>query len=136
MSHVVPDLVQKVIKGQDPLHILGSGQQTRCYTYGGDLAKGIVTCIFHEAARNQDFNLSTPVATSVLELAQLIWKKVNGDKPFRTVSDQPYAYDVQMRVPNTDKAKRMLGFESATPLDVVLDEVIPWVREEIQLGRI
>ena len=42
MSHVVPDLVQKVVKGQDPLHILGAGEQVRCYTYGGDLAKGIV----------------------------------------------------------------------------------------------
>ena len=42
MSHVVPDLVQKVLKGQDPLHILGDGEQVRCYTYGGDLARGIV----------------------------------------------------------------------------------------------
>ena len=38
MSHVVPDLVQKVLKGQDPLHILGDGNQVRHYTYGGDLA--------------------------------------------------------------------------------------------------
>jgi UDP-glucose 4-epimerase len=37
MSHVVPDLVQKVIKGQDPLHLLGDGQQVRHYTYGGDV---------------------------------------------------------------------------------------------------
>ena len=42
MSHVVPDLVQKVLKGQDPLHILGDGNQVRHYTYGGDLAAGIV----------------------------------------------------------------------------------------------
>ena len=41
MSHVVPDLVQKVLKGQDPLHILGDGDQVRHYTYGGDLARGI-----------------------------------------------------------------------------------------------
>jgi UDP-glucose 4-epimerase len=41
MSHVVPDLVQKVLKGQDPLHILGEGNQVRHYTYGGDLARGI-----------------------------------------------------------------------------------------------
>ena len=40
MSHVVPDLVQKVLKGQDPLHILGDGSQVRHYTYGGDLARG------------------------------------------------------------------------------------------------
>ena len=42
MSHVVPDLVQKVLKGQDPLHLLGSGDQVRHYTYAGDLARGIV----------------------------------------------------------------------------------------------
>src|SRR5713226_6440548 len=35
MSHVVPDLCQKVLKGQDPLHILGDGSQVRHYTYGG-----------------------------------------------------------------------------------------------------
>src|SRR5207247_805728 len=38
LSHVVPDLVLKVLKGQDPLHILGEGTQVRHYTYGGDLA--------------------------------------------------------------------------------------------------
>merc|ERR1712048_1504719 len=42
MSHVVPDLVQKLLKGQRPLHILGSGQQRRHYTYAGDLA--MVSC--------------------------------------------------------------------------------------------
>ena len=47
MSHVVPDLVQKVLKGQDPLHILGTGEQIRHYTYGGDLARGIVTAMEH-----------------------------------------------------------------------------------------
>ena len=47
MSHVVPDLVQKVLKGQDPLHILGDGQQVRHYTYGGDLARGIRLCVEH-----------------------------------------------------------------------------------------
>ncbi|MGH7750375.1 MAG: NAD-dependent epimerase/dehydratase family protein, partial [Candidatus Dormibacteria bacterium] len=59
MSHVVPDLVQKVVKGQDPLHILGDGTQVRHYTYGGDLARGIVTAMEHPEALNQDFNLST-----------------------------------------------------------------------------
>ena len=73
MSHVVPDLVQKVLKGQDPLHILGSGQQVRCYTYGGDLARGIRLALESPAARNEDFNLSTATATTVLELAELIW---------------------------------------------------------------
>jgi nucleoside-diphosphate-sugar epimerase len=137
MSHVVPDLVQKVVKGQDPLHILGAGNQTRCYTYGGDLAKGIVATLEHPAARNNDFNLSTPVSTTVLELAEVIWRKVHGPaKPFRYVSDPPLAYDVQMRIPDTEKAKRLLGFEATTTLDGMLDEVIPWVRQEVAVGRI
>ena len=78
MSHVVPDLVQKVLKGQDPLHILGDGSQIRHYTYGGDLAKGIVTAMEHPDARNEDFNLSTATSTTVLELAELIWRKIRG----------------------------------------------------------
>src|SRR5919199_5828741 len=77
MSHVVPDLVQKVLKGQDPLHILGSGQQVRHYTYGGDLARGIRLAIEHPNALNEDFNLSTPVSTTVLALAERIWEKVH-----------------------------------------------------------
>ena len=72
MSHVVPDLVQKILKGQAPLHILGQGNQIRHYTYGGDLAKGIRICIESEKTVNEDFNISTPVSTTVLELAQLI----------------------------------------------------------------
>ena len=96
MSHVVPDLVQKIVKGQDPLHILGDGSQVRHYTYGGDLARGIVTGMEHPAALNDDFNLSTPTATSVLELAENIWHRLRGDAPFRTVSDAPFENDVQM----------------------------------------
>ena len=138
MSHVVPDLVQKVLKGQDPLHILGDGSQVRCYTYGGDLARGIITAMFHPAARNEDFNLSTPVATTVLELAELVWRKIHGDdgKPFRYVSDPPYPHDVQMRIPETRKAREVLGVEAGTSLSAVLDEVIPWVEREIAEGRI
>ncbi len=137
MSHVVPDLVQKVLKGQDPLHILGEGGQVRCYTYGGDLARGIIAAMFHPAARNEDFNLSTPVATTVLELAELVWRKIRGDgEPFRYVSDPPYPHDVQMRIPETRKAKEVLGFEASTPLSAVLDEVIPRIEREIAEGRI
>lgn len=136
MSHVVPDLVQKVLKGQDPLHILGDGHQVRHYTYGGDLAKGIRLCIESEKAVNEDFNLSTPISTTVLELAKLIWKKINGDKPFQYVSDSPFKYDVQRRVPDVAKAKRVLGFEAKTSLEDALDEIIPWVKTQIEIGGI
>src|ERR1700756_3082231 len=118
MSHVVPDLVQKVVKGQDPLHILGSGDQVRHYTYGGDLAAGIVTAMAHPDALGEDFNLSTAESTTVLQLAELIWRKIKGPGvPLRIVHDEPFAHDVQRRVPSTEKAKRVLGFEATTSLD-------------------
>ena len=136
MSHVVPDLVQKIVKGQDPLRVLGSGKQIRHYTYGADLARGIRTCIEHEKALNDDFNISTAESTTVLELAEMIWNKINPDKPFRFVSEKPFEHDVQKRVPDVSKAKRLLGYEATTPLDTMLDEVIPWVRQQIEYGNI
>ena len=137
MSHVVPDLVQKVIKGQDPLHILGDGSQVRHYTYGGDLARGIIDAMGHPAARNEDFNLSTAQSTTVLELAEVIWAKVNGpERPLRIVHDEAFTYDVAKRVPATDKARDLLGFEATTSLDEMLDEVIPWISRAIDDGTI
>jgi len=137
MSHVVPDLVQKVLKGQDPLHILGSGDQVRHYTYGGDLAAGVVTAMEHPDARNEDFNLSTAEGVTVRQLAEVIWRKIKGTGvPLRLVHDDPFEYDVQRRVPATGKAKRVLGFEATTTLDEMLDEVIPWIDAAIKAGTI
>lgn len=136
MSHVVPDIVQKVLKGQNPLHILGEGNQIRCYTYGSDLAKGIVKATFSPKAKNEDFNLSTDEQTTVLQLAKVIWKKINKNTPFRYVSDKAFEHDVQKRVPDTSKAKKILGFEAKTTLDQMLDEVIPWIQKQIELGGI
>jgi nucleoside-diphosphate-sugar epimerase len=137
LSHVVPDLVLKVLKGQDPLRIFGEGNQVRHYTYGGDLAKGIRIAMESGAAVNEDFNLSTAASTTVLELAETIWAKVRDDDvPFRYVTDPPFEHDVQLRVPDVRKARDVLGFEATTSLPEMLDEVIPWIREELEAGRL
>lgn len=136
LSHVVPDLVVKVLRGQDPLHILGSGDQVRHYTYGADLARGIRLAMESGAAINEDFNLSTAQSTTVRDLAQLIWRKINGDRLLRLVHDEPFEHDVQRRVPDVEKAKRVLRFEATTTLEQMLDEVIPWIRAELDEGRI
>jgi len=136
LSHVVPDLVQKILKGQDPLHILGDGSQIRHYTYGGDLARGIRLGIESEKSINEDFNLSTSVSTSVLELAEIIWKKINPDKPFRYISDKPFKYDVNKRVPSVEKAENLLKFKAETTISTALDEIIPWIKDQIRKGGI
>ncbi|HZP96510.1 MAG TPA: NAD-dependent epimerase/dehydratase family protein [Candidatus Limnocylindria bacterium] len=134
LSHVVPDLVQKVLAGQDPLHILGDGSQVRHYTYGGDIARGIRLAMESAAALNDDFNISTAEGVTVRELAARIWRKIRGDVPLRLVSDPAFEHDVRLRVPDVTKAKRVLGFEAATSLDHALDEVIAWLRAETPAG--
>ena len=52
------------------------------------------------------------------------------------VHDEPFAHDVRRRVPATEKAKRVLGFEAATSLDQMLDEVIPWIARAVETGTI
>ena len=136
LSHVVPDLVVKVLRGQDPLHLLGDGSQIRHYTYGGDLARGIRMAMESQAAINEDFNLSTARSTTVMELAELIWRKINGTKPFRVIHDPPFEHDVQKRVPDVRKARDVFGFEASTTLEETLDEVIPWIRDEMAAGRL
>jgi nucleoside-diphosphate-sugar epimerase len=136
MSHVVPDLIQKIVKGQYPLHILGKGNQIRHYTYGGDIAEGIRLAIFSSKSRNQDFNLSTSESTTVLNLAKTIWKKIEPKKPFKYVSDIPYEHDVQKRIPDVTKAKTILNYNAKTSLSEMLDEVIPWISSQIKENKI
>jgi UDP-glucose 4-epimerase len=136
MSHVVPDIIQKILRGQDPVHILGDGSQIRHYTYGGDLAKGIVLAMESEKAINEDFNLSTAESTSVRELTELIWRKIHPDKPLSIAHEKGFEYDVNKRIPSVRKASEILDFNAETSLSEMLDEVIPWIRNAIALDQI
>ncbi len=139
MSHVVPDWYKKSSKGQEPLHILGSGSQVRHYTYGGDLARGIRMCIEHPAALERRFQSLLDSRRNIGNRTQprhLGKNSHKGGKPFRYVSDSPYEYDVQMRSPDVSKADRVLGFRAETSLDKLLDEVIPWIAEQIRHEQI
>jgi nucleoside-diphosphate-sugar epimerase len=136
MSHVLPDLVQKTLKGQKPLRILGSGEQIRHLTYGVDLAKGIVSTLDNPIADNNDFNISTDESLSVLQLGKLIWDRINTTEEFKYISEAPFLHDVQKRIPDTSKAKKLLGFKATTTINEVLDEVIPWVKDAINKNLI
>jgi nucleoside-diphosphate-sugar epimerase len=129
LSHVLPDLINKIKNGQDPVHILGSGDQIRCYTNGKDIGKAIRMIIESEQAINEDFNISIATPTSVLELAEMIWNKINPDKPFSYVSDDPFEYDVKKRVPDVSKAKDIIGFEASINLSESIDEVLEYLND-------
>jgi len=131
LSHVLPDLINKTLKGQNPLHILGEGNQVRCYTNGKDLARGIRMVIESEKAINEDFNISTPQATSVLELAGIVWNTINPNEEFKIIHDEPFEYDVQKRIPDVTKAKEILGFEAEISLEESVKEVIEYLKNKI-----
>jgi hypothetical protein len=112
------------------------GDQVRALHLRRRPRRGIVDRDGARGRAQRDFNISTAQSTTVLELAEVIWRKLNGDKPFQYVSDDPYEYDVQNAVPDVTKAREVLGFEATTSLDEMLDEVIPWVSQAVREGRL
>lgn len=129
MSHVLPDLINKTLQGQDPLHILGAGNQIRCYTHGSDIARGIRMAMESPDAEGEAFNISTERATTVLDLAQLVWSEIHGkDRPFNYTCDKPYEYDVQKRIPDVKKAWDILGWKVEMSLEDSIKEVVKEMR--------
>lgn len=135
MSHVVPDLIYKsLVVGKDgPLPILGKGNQVRHYTHGTDIARGIRIAMESELGVNNDFNISSDVPLSVIELANIIWKQIYGDVDINLSHEEPLEYDVQIRSPDTSKAKEVLGFTCEKSVEDVLPEIISWVKSQHNL---
>ena len=85
---------------------------------------------------NEDFNLSTAESTSVIELTELIWRKIHPNKPLSITCEKGFEHDVNKRIPSVRKASEILGFNAETSLNEMLDEVIPWISNAIALDQI
>jgi UDP-glucose 4-epimerase len=128
-AHVIPDLAKKVVDGQDPLEILGDGQQTRCFTHVSDIARGAIMVLDSPKAENEDFNISSSEETKMIDLAKMIWELVRGDgAPLRIEHLPAWKHDVQRRVPDVTKARDVLGFEARVRLRNELPAVVDRVR--------
>jgi UDP-glucose 4-epimerase len=137
IAHVVPDLIRKVLAGQRPLEIFGSGEQTRTLTHVDDIADGIVTALGHPAAENEDFNISAADERTVLEIARVVWEACGKDPEEFEVEHLPsFDVDVQRRWPSVAKARRLLGWQARIGLDEGIAGTTEWVREQVALrGR-
>lgn len=136
IAHAVPDLIAKVLSGQRPLQIFGSGGQTRTLTHVDDIADGIVTAMASAAGENEDFNISASQEVTVAELARLVWE-VCGEDPseFELAHLPSFEVDVQRRWPSVEKARRLLGWEARVPLGDGLTQTVAWLREVDSVGR-
>jgi len=130
IAHAVPDLIKKVLSGQRPLEIFGSGAQTRTLTHVDDIADGIVTAMAHPAGENEDFNISASDERTVAEIAELIWEACGRDPTDFELKHLPsFEVDVQRRWPSVEKAKRQLGWEAQIDLREGLRGTVAWLRE-------
>src|SRR5687767_6698275 len=131
IAHAVPDLIRKVLAGQRPLQIFGSGEQTRTLTHVDDIADGIVTAMAHPAAEGEDFNISASDELTVAGIARLIWEACGEDPAELEFEHVPsFEVDVQRRWPSVEKARRMLGWEAAVPVEQGLARTVEWIREQ------
>ena len=129
IAHVIPDLIEKAMRGDYPLPIFGQGNQTRCFTFVDDIAEGICVAGLHQRGENQDFNIGVNVPVSIGVLAEKIWTYVGRTEPFKVEHLSPLTHDIQTRVPDTSKAKELLGWEPKVQLDEGLQRTIAWMRE-------
>jgi nucleoside-diphosphate-sugar epimerase len=130
IAHLVPDLTAKVLSGECPLAIFGSGEQTRTLTHVDDIADGIVTAMSSPAGLCEDFNISASEERTVLEIARAVWRACGEDAERFAVEHQPsFPVDVQRRWPSVQKARELLGWEAQIRLDDGLAATVRWFRE-------
>jgi UDP-glucose 4-epimerase len=130
IAHAVPDLINKVLSGQKPLQIFGSGEQTRTLTHIDDIAEGIVTATGHPAAENEDFNISWHEEMTVAEIARIVWEACGrSPEEFELEHLPSFKVDVQRRWPSVEKAKRLLGFEAKIDVPEGVRQTAEWLRE-------
>jgi len=136
IAHAVPDLIRKVLSGQRPLEIFGSGEQTRTLTHVDDIADGVVTALPHPAAVNEDFNISASDERTVADIARVIWEACGRDPADFELRHLPsFEVDVQRRWPSVEKAERLLGWRAQIDIQSGIADTVRWLREQQEVAR-
>jgi UDP-glucose 4-epimerase len=118
--------IEAALGGSD-LVIHGDGSQIRAWCYVDDMVEAVLVCLEHPNAPGQSFNIGNPrSAVTILELAQRI-KRLTGCAGEIAFIPLDYA-DVELRIPNVEKAREELGFDARVELDDGLERTIAWYR--------
>ena len=121
--------IEAALAGRD-LTIHGDGSQIRAWCYVDDMIEGLLLALEHPNAVGESFNIGNARSTvTIFDLARRI-KTLSGCSG--EVVFQPLHYlDVELRIPNVDKARALLGFEAKVELDEGLERTIAWYREKL-----
>jgi UDP-glucose 4-epimerase len=131
IAHAVPDLIKKVLSGQRPLQIFGSGEQTRTLTHVDDIADGVVTAMGSPAALNEDFNISASRELTVAEIARIIWVACGQESSQLELEHLPtFTVDVQRRWPSVAKAQELLSWQARIDVEQGIAATVAWLSGE------
>ena len=116
--------IEAALAGED-LEIRGDGSQIRAWCYVDDMVEAVLLALEHPAAIGESFNVGNPrSAVTIYDLATRIKRLTGCPGELRFV---PLRYtDVELLIPNVDKARELLGFETAVELDEGLTRTIAW----------
>jgi UDP-glucose 4-epimerase len=129
IAHAVPDLIRKVLSGQHPLQIFGSGTQTRTLTHIDDVADGVVTAMDSPAGLHEDFNISASEEMTVAEIARIVWEVCGRDPAEFELEHLPtFAVDVVRRWPSVEKARTVLCWEAKIGVREGIEATAQWLR--------
>ena len=119
--------IEAALEGRD-LTIHGDGAQIRAWTYVDDMVEGLMLVLEHPNAVGESFNIGNArSAVTIYDLATRI-KRLTGC-PGEIVFQPLHYTDVELRVPNVQKARQLLGFEAHVELEEGLERTIAWYRQ-------
>ena len=125
--NVIPNFIYWAMNGL-PLPITGTGEESRDFTYVGDIVDGLLRAGGMESAVGQEFNLASGKEIRIIELAEMINNLLDNKAGIRFTERRKW--DTKMRLlASVEKASSLLGYEPRTPFKVGLQQTIEWFRE-------
>jgi UDP-glucose 4-epimerase len=123
---VLPTFVGQALEGL-PLTVFGTGKQSRCFGYVGDVVEAIVKLMGSDRAVGQVVNIGNNEEISIEDLASLVKARTGSASPIQFIPyDQAYEpgfEDMARRVPSLEKLVQLIDFRPTTPLPAIIDKV-------------
>jgi UDP-glucose 4-epimerase len=131
---VIPRFVRAALRGE-PLEVYGDGQQSRCFTYVGDVVTALIGLLDHPGAVGQIFNIGNPEEVTIRTLAERVLALTGSSSPIVAIPyEQAYETgfeDMRRRVPSIEKISAFIGYRPTLNLDAILEQVIAHEREQL-----
>lgn len=129
--NVIPNFIYWAMLGQ-PLTITGTGEETRDFTYVGDIVDGLLRAGYFETAVGQEFNLASGAETRIIALARMINEQVGNQAGIRFTEKRKW--DTKSRLlASVERAQTLIGYRPNSPIAEGLAETVVWFRDNWDL---